>query len=562
MSFSLTAVFGVDSTGVKTELRQLRREFGSFVSDSAKLGAGVAVGAFVALSKGALDLASQLKDSALQIGINVEALQALHYAATQNGSSVESMNKALAKLRTTTREAFDGNEQYSAALKVLGLNAAELLRLPLEQQYIRVAQGARNAADKTAAYNAVAALFGSVGGIGHDQISVLNALATEGWPKVAKAAADAGQVMSAQTIVALENASQAIDNFKKRATIAVGNILVNFRSEEGLKLMLYQFLRIAGTFGARIIDALADAGGMIKAIFWGELSWVVNKFRDGFLDSVAFVAKGLNKILPDRFQINIDGIESLKSAGKDLGDTIVEAIANTRPSTFAKDVTDYWDKAVSDQQKVVDQLNNTQLGPDAHKLTEAGKSITNSAAELRDGGEKAAKAIEDAVAKAKQAFKEAGESLYSSTKLIFDRAAKVLQPLGAMNGSTLAQYSDDTLKEIVRQDTNKKSGLRAGTAFAYGDDMEIARLTQEILNAQRELDLRNNFRADIAGPGGIAAARDRYDPVVFEKLLQQFGPGADAPLNKIVTQNQKLLEQFRRGIKTYPVNTPSAPGGD
>ena len=43
----------------------------------------------------------------------------------------------------------------------------------------------------------------------------------------------------------------------------------------------------------------------------------------------AQMARALNRVLPDKLKIDVAGIESLKSAGKDLGDTIIDAIANT-----------------------------------------------------------------------------------------------------------------------------------------------------------------------------------------------------------------------------------------
>ena len=132
------------------------------------------------------------------------------------------MNKSLAKLRTGVREAFDGNKELNEAMNTLGLTSKELLKLPLEKQYVQLGQAYSRAADKGAAYNAICKIFGEK--IGPDQIKVLESLAKDGFDKAAQSAAAAGQVMSAQTIVALERAQQAIDDFKKRATVSVGDI--------------------------------------------------------------------------------------------------------------------------------------------------------------------------------------------------------------------------------------------------------------------------------------------------------------------------------------------------
>src|SRR5262245_46612169 len=98
--FSLKAVFGMDATGVKTEIKQLRRELGNFVEDYAKLGMGIAVGAFAALSKGAMDLAGRLSDASQNIGINVVSLQALEAQHGRNGVKAEELQKALEKTKS------------------------------------------------------------------------------------------------------------------------------------------------------------------------------------------------------------------------------------------------------------------------------------------------------------------------------------------------------------------------------------------------------------------------------------------------------------------------------
>jgi hypothetical protein len=563
MAFSLKAVFGIDATGFRTELRQLRRELNTFATDAMKLGTGVAVGAFVALSKGALDLAAGLKDTALQVGINVEALQALHYAATQNGSSVGSMNKALEKLRLNTQAAAEGNKQQAEAFATLGINVADFLRLPLEKRYEAIGKAVQNSRDKQAAFNAVSEIFGAK--IGPDQIAVLNSLATQGFPATAKAAAEAGQVMKAETVAALEGAAQAIDDFKKRATIAVGNILVNFRSEEGLKLMLYQLLKAAGVFGAKILDTIAEASGFVRAVLGASFGWVIDKFRDGWLDSVARIASALNRILPDGMQINVAGIEALKSAGQSVADRITAAIAETKPSTFAKDVGEFWDGVIKDQQGVVDQMNKVDFGKPAAQLKDAGNELQNS-------GEQAATKITDAVDRMITVTNGASSitlNLRDAARLIYDasgrfvgvvsKVGQAFAPLWGIEGVLTNKYygdlSNEGLSELIRQSKNKANELRnpALTRSNIGTDIEASRLEASVLNAQRELDIRNDFQSQV-GRLGVAGARSNYDPIVFEELLRRFGPNSDTSeqtqLLREIADQRRDFQAIAEGLKT------------
>lgn len=394
MAFSLSATFGIDATGVRAELKQLRRELGDFVSTYANLGAGLAVGAFVALSKGAMDLAAHIKNTALSLGISSDAYQVLQFAAEKAGVAQDKFDQGLARLRSQVTDAAQGNVKAASSFKALGLSADELIRLPLEKQYEAIARGARNATDKNAAFNAVSEIFGAR--LGPQLMASLNELAVTGYPKAAKAAAAAGRIMSAETIVALERADEAISDFKRRAQIAVGNILVNFRTEEGLQLLLYQFLGVVGKFGAGIVDAVVEASGTVGATVWGAFGWAIEKFRNGLLTAVAFAAGQINRILPDKFQINVANIRALETAGATLAEHITVAIAKTSPSTFKKDVAAYWDKAIAEQQKIVAELNRVDFKKPAAALRQAGKDMQESLAGGAASVSRSAKDLKDA----------------------------------------------------------------------------------------------------------------------------------------------------------------------
>lgn len=231
-TFSLKAVFGMDATGVKTELKQLRREMNDAVDTFAKIGIGAAVAAFTALGKSAMALADELHKASGELGINVEKLQVLDSLALRNNESQDVLRKALEKTRLSTQEAAEGNKKLATSFQTLGVNLQNIQRLPLEQKFEAIARGLVTAENKQAAYNAIADIFGAK--VGPQLINSLTELGTTGFPKAAKAAAEAGHIMSAETIVALERAQSAIDEFKRKATVAVGNILVDFRSTEGL----------------------------------------------------------------------------------------------------------------------------------------------------------------------------------------------------------------------------------------------------------------------------------------------------------------------------------------
>jgi hypothetical protein len=184
--FSLTAIFGMDSIGVKTELKSLKRSVLSFAEDFAKLGAAAGVGAFVALSKGAMELAGSLADASANIGINVESLQALQAQHKRNGVSNEDLTTALQKTKAAVISAAEGDIKAEAALRKLGLASADLIKLPLAEQYAAIAKGAAGAKNSNEAFSAVADLLGAK--VGPRLMGSLKELGEVGLPGVTKGA--------------------------------------------------------------------------------------------------------------------------------------------------------------------------------------------------------------------------------------------------------------------------------------------------------------------------------------------------------------------------------------
>lgn len=81
----------------------------------------VSVGGLALMTKKALDAASALHDTATNLGINVEALQELRYAAEQSGVAQENFDKSLGKLIKNIGEAAQGSGAAKDAFNVLGV---------------------------------------------------------------------------------------------------------------------------------------------------------------------------------------------------------------------------------------------------------------------------------------------------------------------------------------------------------------------------------------------------------------------------------------------------------
>jgi hypothetical protein len=523
---AIHAVFGGDTAPLQAAARRVEAIAGGVNKILGSIGVGIsalgAVTAFVTLGKGAIALGSQLSDLALQLGINVERLQVLNSLARDAGVSQEQVAKAIVKTRTAGQEALEGNKAYADSFATLGLNARQFLALPAEQRLVAIAKAYQGAADKNAAYNAVVGIFGEK--VGPRMMEVLGTLAGTSFPKLEASAKQAGDVMSAQTIAALDRAGDAIEAFKQRATIAVGNILVNFRTADGIKLMGLQLLKAGGEFGAKILDALWDSGQLGAAYIHAGLTRATQLFRNGMVEVLKFIAEGANKILPERFEVNVGKLDGLKVAAEDFGNIVARNLGKIEFGQLTKAVGEFWGKAITDQQKVVDQLNKVDLGKDVKKLTDSGAEFKRGVGESAD--------------KLAQAGKTAGAA-------IKEAASAVVAGIAGIRGSKQFDKLDEGgLAEFIRQQERQieeiRRAVREGRTPDLAGGLEIGRIQAEIMNARQDLNQRTKFQKDLDRLG-VEGARGLYDPFVFEELLRRFD--SSRPLEQKTVDH---LDEMRR----------------
>ncbi|MDB5541768.1 MAG: hypothetical protein JWQ89_3495 [Devosia sp.] len=559
METSLKAIFGMDSAGFRADLKQTMAETRSAINSWAGIVSGVAVGAVIALSKSAIELGGHLSDTSQNLGINVESLQALEAQHKRNGVSQEELTKGLEKTRAAGIKAADGDTKQLEALTALGINAAKFIQLPLDQQYEAIGKALNEATDKNVAYNAVTGIFGEK--VGPKMMESLRELGEIGLPKVTAEAIKAGQVLSAETVVALDRAGDAIDDFKKKAVVGMGNIIVNFRTTEGLQLLGLQLLKLVGVFGAKIVDGFHEAGSFVWNVYSSIFIGVANKFRDGLLDAVATAAGWINKILPNKFQINVANIESLKSAGEDIGVIMSRAIATTKPATFAKDVADYWDKVIADQQKVVTALNHVDLGKEAKKLTDAGKDFQKSAVDaagiaaekLRIAGLTVGEKLMDGAVAWDDGQKQWSDNI--------DRFVDSIKQLGAVYGidrkGKAAEQLDQGQLQALQTNLNRslfnqrqQDQTVLGVEFGPGGYKSPQQflLEQELARVKAELALRSNYSRDL-GAFGQGFIDKNYGATDVERLKNISGltTAAEQTNQKIDKLEQTIRDRIPTG---------------
>lgn len=116
-----------------------------------KIGLGIAAAGFTALSVQSLRNIDSLAKTSDKLGITTEALSSLGYAAELSGVGAKTMEMSLQRLTRRVAEAGKGSGEAKGALEELGINAAKLAELPVDEQLKIIAdrmQGVESQSDK------------------------------------------------------------------------------------------------------------------------------------------------------------------------------------------------------------------------------------------------------------------------------------------------------------------------------------------------------------------------------------------------------------------------------
>lgn len=127
----------------------------------------------------------------------------------------------------------------------------------------------------------------------------------------------------------------------------------------------------------------------------------------------------------------------------------------------------------------------------------------------------------------------------------YERTVAMLT-LSGVHGDKLTGASDATLAEIRRRDNAKLQDLSGnpGSAFSFGNSLEITRLQNELSRVGGEENFRSGFRRTVQTQGVEAARRSfQGDPEQFDRVLQQLTSGLTVQ-DKQLTSLEKIRVQL------------------
>lgn len=322
---SLKVDLGLNSASFEAGLKKAQGSLSGFAKSAAALGAIagvalVAVGTAVGVAiKGAIDRIDELNKVSQQIGVPVEALSKLSYAAGLADVSLEQLAGGLKKFSVNIDAAAAGGGAGAKAFERLGIGvtAANGQLKPTADLMAEVAgkfAGLKDGAGKTAL---AVQLFGKSGA---DLIPLLNAGA-EGLQAMTAEAESLGLVIDQKTASAADNFNDNLDRLKATADgittrLAVGvlpalesisaALVVAAHDTAGMQAVaatlsgtLKVLASAAIVVGVAIANTSRVVGAFAKAIvqiFQGDFAGAVDTLKTGFAAGFKGLADGFQNI--------------------------------------------------------------------------------------------------------------------------------------------------------------------------------------------------------------------------------------------------------------------------
>jgi hypothetical protein len=297
------------------------RSMGSFAGQTAmkigKIGvafATVGVATATVLTKSSMESIDALAKTADQLGINTEALGGLQHAANLAGVENKTFEKSLQNLAIGVSDAANNTGVAKDAFLELGISAAALEKLPLDQQMLVVADAMKNVKSQTDKVRIAADLFGARG------VAMLNMI-SGGSGDLREMAAEAehlGITMSRIDAAQIEVANDAVSRATGVFTGLGNQLAVSFSpiiagvadSFRQSALDSAEF----GDIGQRVADAVVRG--------FAQAADVVHNLKIGFLTAketvLGFGAAIIDKLVP-ALQVFIDVYNSIADViGLDL----------------------------------------------------------------------------------------------------------------------------------------------------------------------------------------------------------------------------------------------------
>ena len=318
-----------------------------------------------------------LAKTASKIGTTTEELSKLRYAADLTGVSATTMDMALQRFTRRTAEAAKGTGEAKAALKELGLDAIELVNMPLSERMLALSDAFSEARPEAAKLALAFKLFDSEGA------ALVNTLALgkDGLEAMFAEAQTLGVVMSTTAAKGVERANDALTRL--------------FSLFRGIRDQIVAALapiieRLSNNILERLRDAIEDTNGSVEKFAQETIVNFVKSFGSFLMtlsQGIAAFSEFANSIY--RAYQRLTGAESLEDLfGKQFAQSIANAGQQLRDfadnldftATVGKDLNDTTDNSTN----LFTQFSNA-IDTVLNQLPSVQDGLVNVAKQMTDG---------------------------------------------------------------------------------------------------------------------------------------------------------------------------------
>ena len=288
--------FDKTSKALSSASKGVRKVGGAVLSAKTAIVGLVGAAGFGALIKQGLAAGDSLAKTADKIGVTTEALAGMRHAAELTGVSTQTMDMALQRFTRRASEAAIGTGEAKGALKELGINAEDLVKLPLDKQMEVVADSMGELSTQSDRVRIAMKLFDSEG------VALVNTLGG-GSAALREMIAEAdhlGLALSRTDTAQIEAANDAFTRAKGVITGLTNQFAVAFAPV--LETIANSFRQGAldsaefGNTGQRVADALVNAYAKVQGALHG-VRMFVTRLQLGFTKLGAYIAEKLVPIL-------------------------------------------------------------------------------------------------------------------------------------------------------------------------------------------------------------------------------------------------------------------------
>jgi hypothetical protein len=489
---SAAGTAGRSATGLTDANAALTNQIMKYVSYAA-------IGAAIDRS---IEFGSAVNDLSIRTGVGTDALQSLGFVASQTGSSMETMARAVTFLDKTLES---GGRKAVMAVDALGLSTSNLLQLSPEDRFRAVASAIGQMGNDAEQAQAATALFGRAGA---ELIPMFEELA--------RGAEDTSLVMSQEVIGSLDEAGDAM-NYATAAGRSFLGVVVAV-GVETVKMLVEPFT-LARQVTQGLGDDLAELAQELPKVADITSSLMPATLPDLTVDNFAKVSAALDKQRQESDKA-AKAAERLAEAQRKAyesslvwGDGIDAAInyvarltseidaLHTRSGRKLSDILDFealpYDKAVEDLTRFQGSIKSFSAEssklwvPFVASATKAVSDVASSFGNLRGAFSNLGQTIVGAIQGGGNVVGSIGASLLGG--LGKDLGQKLGNAIGGTLGSTLGSFGGP-LGSIA----GSLAGTLVGKLFGPSQQSQVTQMRNKFLDASGGLDTLRQ-RADAAG---------------------------------------------------------------